>query len=1420
MYSFDLKNVVPSEDLTCLFAKATIDESKLWHRRLGHVNFKTMNKLVKGNLVRGLPSKIFDNDHTCVACQKGKQHKASARTMLADSLLPTVFWAEAVNTACYVLNRVLVTKPHNKTLYELIIGRPPSISFMRPFGCPVTILNTLDPLGKFYGKAEEGFLVGNQTNKNAGSQEANGNTGLKQSIDARPSEEKNVSSQQYIVFPLWSSISSSYKSSDENDTADDSASESPVQKPASENKQALKNILDKMMDQEKEATKQSEVVRKEFEAQCNREIFQGKATKASSTNSFNTVSTPVNAASASRTSNDAGPSYVPLGRSFPFNVNDLPDDPLLPDLEDTAKVQNTSIFCSAFDDEDLDTYNSPFADQVMGAKANFNNMEPSTVVSLIPTTRVHFIHPKDQIIGDPKSAVQTRGMSKKNSKEHAMISYIQKQKRTNHKDFQNCLFACFLSALNDKSWVEAMQEELLQFKIQKVWTLVNLPYGKKAIGTKWVYRNKKDERGLKQSEEVYVSQPLGFVDPKFLEKVYKVEKALYGLHQAPKAWYETLSTYLLDNGFYKGQIDKTLFIKRVKGDILLDKYVGEILKKFGFSIVRTASTPMETNKVLTKDEDDSDYEGASLDRKSITGGCQFLGSRLISWQCKKQTVVTNSSTKADYIAASHCCGQTSVPQDLEADKVVHTDGGDSVERAITTVASLDAAQDSDNIIRTQTTAMPNTRSERVLEKPNEPPLSECHTSGSGKGRMEHQFELMANVPLIPYDSPLPGDDDLDEEDASKQGKGSDKIKPILCNFTLCLWMLKAEEESTMAFELIKFIKSMLEEFPHRRTWTMGGQLVLPECKQKSNGGIFDNDSHNDAAKHFLDYDSEMTEKLFAEYTRIQVKQFRETLLLHMANVKKSVAERTHHKRQYDRRMKERQIQSRESKVVSSKALDASLVVTECSGTKSDEHITSSSSGTYITHVVDADIRPVNDQVPSAEVHLTTQHNVLANVQQHTNQSEPSYDTYLLEKVDSNTTPDSNKLLCHRGRRRLIDAEISIRTVEKMLIKSSIPGKGFCDVALLKNELRKLKGNSVDTKFAKPSILGKPVLQPPRNQSVVRQPNAFKSERPNFSKPRFASQVDVNNVLSKPVTPHYLPKVREYVLAKPHHVIAPGSSRNSQEEPYGSSVMAHNHYLEEARKKTQERNRNSKPSVMHTTSLQNTTNGSKPNPRSNNQISRSLPVSKSSCGMSNGVSLVDHSRNSSSFSDSKHFVCSTCHKCVFNANHDNCITKFLKEVDSRAKVQSPKTRNKNKPVEPKSHTQKPGRQIAIGQRFSPKKSSAVHEKPNTPRSCLRWKPTGRIFKIAGLRWIPTGKMFTDNTTKVDSEPPNGSNGDITNPYECDQTLNVSACTTNSSAVQASLFNDKMTSVHISSVLALQRQNDVCSHQFMPRSSMTK
>ncbi|GJW44731.1 ribonuclease H-like domain-containing protein [Tanacetum coccineum] len=142
----NIYSVVPTKDLTCLFAKATIDESKLWHRRLGHINFKNMNKLVRGNL-------------NGVAKRRNKTLIEAVRTMLVDSKLPTTFWAEAVNTACYVLNRVLVIKPHNKTPYELIHGRTPLIDFMKPFGCPVTILNTRDHLGKFDGKADEGFFV-------------------------------------------------------------------------------------------------------------------------------------------------------------------------------------------------------------------------------------------------------------------------------------------------------------------------------------------------------------------------------------------------------------------------------------------------------------------------------------------------------------------------------------------------------------------------------------------------------------------------------------------------------------------------------------------------------------------------------------------------------------------------------------------------------------------------------------------------------------------------------------------------------------------------------------------------------------------------------------------------------------------------------------------------------------------------------------------------------------------------------------------------------------------------------------------------------------------------------------------------------------------------------------------------------------
>ncbi|GJS77952.1 hypothetical protein Tco_0727833 [Tanacetum coccineum] len=406
----------------------------------------------------------------------------------------------------------------------------------------------------------------------------------------------------------------------------------------------------------------------------------------------------------------------------------------------------------------------------------------------------------------------------------------------------------------------------------------------------------------------------------------------------------------------------------------------------------------------------------------------------------------------------------------------------------------------------------------------------------------------------------------------------------------------------------------------------------------------------------------MTRKYFLEYTQLEIREFRDTLIQHMEYVMKSIDKRALHKREYDSWVNERQMQTTEGEVDTSKALDASMVNTESSGTASREQDTNSRPWND-AHANDADIRPIYDEEPMAE--------------------------------------------------------------------------GFSIVAL-KNELRKLKGNSMNTKFAKSSILEKPVLQPHRNQSVVRQPTAFKSERPRISKPRFSSQVDVNNDLSKPITIHYFPKGKEPAYAKPHHMIAPGSSR------YRSNDMVHNHYLEEVKKQIQEIGRNSKTSVMPFARSQSTSNDCNPKPRSNTQTYRNWPASKSSCVTTKTMPIADHSRNSSNFSDSKYFVCSTCQKCVFNANHDARVTKFLNEI-------------------PKGH------------RFSIKKTSVVHEKTMNPRSCLRWKPTGKVFNSVGLRWVPIGKIFTSSTTTVESEPPHGSNTYITNLYECIQTLDSSAGT---------------------------------------------
>nr|GEV51517.1 hypothetical protein [Tanacetum cinerariifolium] len=387
-------------------------------------------------------------------------------------------------------------------------------------------------------------------------------------------------------------------------------------------------------------------------------------------------STAVEPSSSNTTKNFSvvGPSNTDVSLNFEIgekssfvDPSQYPDDPNMSALEDIIYSD---------DEEDV------------GAAADFSNLETSKPVSPISITRVHKNHHVTQIIGDLSSAHQIRSMTRV-VKEQVRLTQI------NDEDFHTCMFACFLSqeepkrvhqALKDPSWIKAMHEELLQFKMQKGHT---------------------QEEGI-DYKEVFAL-------------VVRIEAIRLFLAYASFMGFMDLKTliilisYLLENGFQRGNIDQTLFIKKQKGDILLvqvyvddiifgstnkelckafkklmkdkfqmssmgeltfflrlkvkkkddgifisqDKYVAEILRKFGLIDGKSASTPIDTEKPLLKDPDGedvdvhiySDYARASLDRKSTTGGCQFLGCRLICWQCKKQTVVATSSTEVEYVAA-------------------------------------------------------------------------------------------------------------------------------------------------------------------------------------------------------------------------------------------------------------------------------------------------------------------------------------------------------------------------------------------------------------------------------------------------------------------------------------------------------------------------------------------------------------------------------------------------------------------------------------------------------------------------------------------------------------------------------------------------------------------------------------------------
>ncbi|GJW85064.1 putative ribonuclease H-like domain-containing protein [Tanacetum coccineum] len=444
-------------------------------------NFKTRDVIefswVKGDQEGILQCQRIHKTNGVAERGTGTPYWAARDTMLADSFLPNTFWAEAVSTACYVLNRVLVTKPHNKTPYELLTGKTPIISYIRPFGCHVTILNTIDHLGKFVGKSDEGFLVGyslqskafrvynlvtkrveenlhikflenkpnvagkgpnwlfdldyltdsmnyhyvrseNQANIHAGQQESNQNTGTKDKIDAGDSEKEDESAQDCFELPIWHSYSSTNPFVPKSDKK--------IGGPR-EKEQVLLDDLARLQRQEKEANEEAKALRKNLEQETENLVTQAGAAKSSGTNIFSTVSTTAKASGTNFVNTVSIPvstASANEGLSLSDTTNTQEDDSEIPPLEDIH--QDTTE-----------------------AKGRTS----------IRTFIIVFLH-------------------------DLMFSLSQHEPKK------------ISEALEDESWVDAMQEELLQFEIQKVWILVDLPYGKKAIGTKWVYRNKKDERGV------------------------------------------------------------------------------------------------------------------------------------------------------------------------------------------------------------------------------------------------------------------------------------------------------------------------------------------------------------------------------------------------------------------------------------------------------------------------------------------------------------------------------------------------------------------------------------------------------------------------------------------------------------------------------------------------------------------------------------------------------------------------------------------------------------------------------------------------------------------------------------------------------------------------------------------------------------
>ncbi|CAN1335388.1 Retrovirus-related Pol polyprotein from transposon TNT 1-94 [Linum perenne] len=639
-----------------------------------------------------------------------------ARTMLLDHDTPKKFWAEAVATACYILNRTLIRKILNKTPYELLKQRSPNISYFHPFGCKCFVLNTKDSLGKFDPRSSEAIFLGYSDHSKA-----------------------------FRVF----------------------------------NKTSFK-------------------VEESIHV-----VFDDKLPSSS-------------------TSDEEQVDFLPSSEPTDSSAEPSSSQTEEPSSSQTENIPSSQPHISP------DSVSAPTTEEASPSQSSLTSSPQAP-------PHIQKRHPPSLVIGSPSARLITRS---KHSlfDQQAMISLTEPK---NTKE-----------ALKDENWIIAMQEELNQFQRSQVWDLVPCPTNKTIIGTKWVYRNKTNDKGVvirnkarlvaqgynqeegidydetfapvarmeairllcafasinhfilfqmdvKSAflngfikEEVYVAQPPGFEDPHFPNHVFRLKKALYGLKQAPRAWYDRLTQFLTSDGFSRGQVDTTLFIKRTKTDLLLVqiyvddivfgstnkalcsefcsamtnsfemsmmgqlqfflglqvfqcrqgifihqmKYIKSLLDKFDFNNMKPASTPMATTTKLDTDlsgisvdntkfrgmigsllyltssrpdilysvclcarfqanpkqshlsavkrifrylkgtsslgiwypsssdsqlfgYSDADFAGSLIDRKSTSGGCHFLGHSLVSWSSKKQTSIALSTAEAEYIAAGSSCTQ-------------------------------------------------------------------------------------------------------------------------------------------------------------------------------------------------------------------------------------------------------------------------------------------------------------------------------------------------------------------------------------------------------------------------------------------------------------------------------------------------------------------------------------------------------------------------------------------------------------------------------------------------------------------------------------------------------------------------------------------------------------------------------------------